>query len=189
MTRLEFVAADSRLAIETRAKGLLAKLAHDLSIKAGDLVCTASIEGDALEMELRARVRGLVVEGVLRGKDIDRGTLSASDRSDIQRKIAADVLKANEVVATVRCSAPGNVLEPGRHDVSATVAVALGSARAETRTRASVEVGDRIHASGRAAIKLSSLRIEPVKGPLNAFRVDDEVEVVYDLVFEKNTSG
>lgn len=186
MPRLELLTSDSRLTIETRAKGLLAKLAHDLSIRAADLACEASIEGGQLTIALEARVAALEVDGVRKGNAVDRSVLSASDRADIKRKIVTEVLKSPEVVARVASAASDDLLTEGSRDLTTSITVAVGSQRTETRSRAAIEVtADRVRARGKAAIKLSSLRIEPVKGPLNAFRVDDEVEVVYDLAFSR----
>jgi hypothetical protein len=39
-------------------------------------------------------------------------------------------------------------------------------------------------ASGKVELSLSALGSDVVKGPMNAFRVKDDVEVMFDIVFE-----
>jgi hypothetical protein len=172
--------AHSEIAIETTAKGMFAKLAHDLRLLAGELSATVS-EGEAghLDLELRAPVRAVKVDGVRKSGNVDRSVLSASDRSDIEKKIRDEVLRSTDVRVTVKLpSAPA----PGSYSTDATIEV--GGHRASLSLRlAIVEKDGSTRASGRAKVALSALKIPPVKGPLNAFRVDDDVEVVFDLAF------
>ncbi len=185
-TSLGFDAAQSTLVIETRAKGMLAKLAHDLSIKATALTATASLDEGRLSLELLVAVSGLRVDGVRKGNVLDKSVLSRSDRSDIEKKIRGEVLRAEQVVVKVSCDAPSALLEPGKHELSALVTVELGRARAEVQTRASVDATDaRVTAKGRATVTLPGLGIAPIKGPLGAFRVDDDVVIVYELAFTR----
>ena len=183
---LDFDASQSFLMIEIKARGMLARLAHDLAIKATDLTVSASMDEGRLAFDLRVVVAGLRVDGVRKGGVLDKSTLATSDRADIEKKIRSEVLRAEEVRVKVACDTPTGFFDPGTHELSALVSVELGRARTEVRTRASIEATDaRVTAKGRAIVTLPSLGIAPIKGPLNAFRVDDDVEIVYDLVFTR----
>ncbi|MFO0614595.1 MAG: hypothetical protein U0414_18565 [Polyangiaceae bacterium] len=172
--------AHSDVSIETTAKGMFAKLAHDLRLLAGELTATVTEgEGGRLGVELHLPVRAIKVDGVRKSGQVDRSVLSASDRSDIEKKIREDVLRSSEVKVTVPL--PG-VPSPGSTTADATVEV--GGYRSSVPLRLTIATKDgRTHAAGRAKVSLSALKIPPVKGPLNAFRVDDDVEIVFDVAF------
>lgn len=176
-----FDRAHSEISIETTAKGMFAKLAHDLRLVAGE--AAVEVRGDEAgpELELRLPVRAIKVDGVRKSGVVDRGVLSASDRSDIEKKIREEVLRSTEVRVTVVLSGPP---APGSRAFDG--AVEVGGHRAVVPLRVTItEKEGRTHASGRAKVALSALKIPPVKGPLNAFRVDDDVDVVFDLAFTR----
>jgi hypothetical protein len=176
---LTLVLEVSRLGIETTAKGLLAKLAHDLSITASDFSAQASFEADTATVVLRVPVRGLSVEGVRRRGVVDRTVLSSSDRTDIARKLREEVLTSAEVVIT----ASATVAEGARR-AAATGTIEVGRKTAPLRFDADVKRnGADATVSGRATVSLAALSIPPVKGPLNAFRVDDAIDVTFELSF------
>lgn len=174
-----FDRAHSEISIETTAKGMFAKLAHDLRLLAGEVSADVSEKEGHLELVLRAPVRAIKVDGVRKSGAVDRSTLSASDRSDIEKKVREDVLRSPEVRVTVSLpAAPA----PGSHSVQA--AIEVGGQKATVSLRLAIEEKEgSTHASGRARVSLSSLKIPPVKGPLNAFRVDDDVDVAFDVAF------
>jgi hypothetical protein len=174
--KLTFDPAQSSLRIETVAKGMLAKLAHDLSIDATSLEGDVSYENGKAELTLRVRIADLKVHGVRKGGTVDTSVLSSSDRAEIERKVRSEVLKGEAVVAKLSCDAS---LDPGKRTVDArgTVTVAGRS----TPVTSAVELGvaeDAVTVKGRARVSLPGLGITPPKGPLGAFRVDDDVEVV-----------
>lgn len=169
----------SEISIETTAKGMLAKLAHDLRLVAGEVSADVEDASGHVDLVLRAPVRAIKVDGVRKSGRVDRGVLSTSDRSDIEKKIREDVLRGAEVRVTA--SLPGAPAE-GDHKTEATVEV--GGHRAVVPLRLIISSKDgRTHASGKARVSLSALKIPPVKGPLNAFRVDDDVDVLFDVAF------
>jgi hypothetical protein len=171
--RLEMDPGASTLRVRTRAVGLLARLAHDLEIVARDLRGEASEQAGAWTAELHVPVRAMRVEGTLRGDSLDRGSLSASDRAEIERKIAAEVLGPGEVSVT----ASG----PSRQAGEAAVTVRGRSARARVVLRITEEP-EIVRVEGEAKLQLSALGIAEIKGPLGAFKVKDEVEVLFALV-------
>jgi hypothetical protein len=171
----EFLPEDSALHIETRAKGMLAKLAHDLHIDAR--LSSVTVEG-CVKVTAELRPEDLTVRGVLKGGTVDRGVLSAGDLRDIHAKIRGEVF-----TRAIRCTAS----IPGAADsgsAQADLTFQLGTKQISTRTTVTLTSSEgKTKARGRTPLILTSLGITPPKGPLNAFRVDDEVVVVFDLAF------
>ncbi|WP_437639109.1 hypothetical protein [Sorangium sp. So ce854] len=174
MSELHLDPAASRLTIRTRAVGMLARLAHDLEIAASELRGVARLDGDAWTAELSVPAAGLRVAGVLRGERVDPDALSAGDRRDIERRIRDEVLQGTAVVE-VRASGAA------RDRADARVQIASGSA-ALTARLAARERGERaIGVAGGCQLSLTALGVREVKGPLGAFKVRDEVEILFDL--------
>ncbi len=180
---LRFDESQSRVTVETTAKGMLAKLAHDLSIDARKLDATTAIAGEQITVDLTVPVRELFVRGVRKGGSVDTGVLSASDRTEIERKVRSEVLNGDTV--KVKLAAKSS-LEVGRSQLDARGEIEVGARRAPTSCSVTLELTEALAtASGRARIHLPALGITPPKGPLNAFRVDDEVVVDFKLVFTR----
>src|SRR5262249_40421369 len=76
--------SSSRLAVRTRATGLLARLAHDLEIVAETFSGEARLDDPSWSAELTIPVWALRVGGVLRDDRVDASVLSASDRAEIE---------------------------------------------------------------------------------------------------------
>jgi hypothetical protein len=93
------------------------------------------------------------------------------------------VLTSSEVVVTASVAdVPGE----GSRSANTAATVEVGGKKAKAKLTATVTAGpDQIKASGRATVSLDALGIPPVKGPLGAFRVDDAIEVVFDLAFAR----
>jgi hypothetical protein len=166
----------SKLVLRTRAEGMLARLAHDLEIGATEIAGAASSDdGDAWTAELTIPVSSLRVAGALRGDRLDTSALSSKDRAEIERKIREEVLAAGP---EVRARAEGPTRERGEATVS------IGGASAPVRvSHSQVEPsGAGFSVTGRAEISLRALGVAEVKGPLNAFRVADTIEVLYTFV-------
>jgi hypothetical protein len=172
MTRHVIDPAASSVRIRTRATGLLARLAHDLELRATSLQGTVEEEPASWTTDLHVAVSGLRVAGTLHGDRLDPTALSASDRAEIERKVREEVLRVGEV----------RVRATGRDRASAEVEVV--AARATTmRAALSVrEAGDGGLLVGTAfPLSLRALGVAEVKGPLGAFKVDDTVEVRVEL--------
>lgn len=172
MTRHVIHPAASSLRIRTRATGLLARLAHDLEIRADALEGTVEEDAAGWTAELRVPVASLRVVGTLHGERVDQAALSASDRAEIERKLRAEVLRVPAV--TVRAT--------GRDHAAAEVEVTASRA-AKTRTALDVrQLGDgAVHVEASVPLSLRALGVAEVKGPLGAFKVDDQVTVLVDL--------
>jgi hypothetical protein len=170
--------AASRLAVGTRAEGLLARLAHDLELSSEDLSGRATLDGDAWTAEIQASAASLRVDGVIRGDTMDRTVLSASERDEIERRMRADVFDG---APTLAVTAQGASRAAGAADVS------IGHRR--TRTTFTLDAreieGGAIVATGRFTLSLKSLGAKPIKGPLGAFSVKDAVQVLFELTLRE----
>jgi hypothetical protein len=167
----------SKLVLRTRAQGMLARLAHDLEIAAGEINGAASLDGDAWTAEVAVPVSSLRVAGALRGDRLDTSALSSKDRAEIERKIREEVLAAGP---EVRTRAEG----PSRDRGEATVSFGSKSARVSVSHSKTEPSGAGFSVTGRAELSLRALGVAEVKGPLNAFRVGDTIEVLYTLVIQ-----
>jgi hypothetical protein len=118
-------------------------------------------------------VASLRVAGTLHGDRLDEAGLSAADRAEIERKLRSEVLTVRDVVARGR----GTSRE--RADLTVTAHVSPVT----VPTTFAVRDGDtgRFSVTGRAQVSLRALGVAEVKGPLGAFKLEDAVEVFYDL--------
>jgi hypothetical protein len=167
--------AKSRIRIRTFAEGLFAKLAHDL-----ELTCTR-LEGKASPNERTATVEvaigGIDVAGVLKGDAVDERGLSAADRADCLEKMRKDVFQSGPS-ATVR-------VEAAMAGDSARVRIVPPNGRAiERNMRPTVtDEEGRVRVKGALDVSLAAIGSATVKGPMNAFRVKDRVEILFDVTF------
>lgn len=161
----------SKLVLRTRAQGLLARLAHDLSIASSAVTGTASVEGEGWTARLTIATKSLRVEGVVRGDRVETGVLGDSDRAEIERKLATEVIGAPEVAVEARGLS--------RRQGKATLTLGRSSEVPLTIEVTELE-GGALVAKVRGAISLSALGIAEIKGPLGAFKVADEVKLLLD---------
>lgn len=164
--------------INTRAKGMLAKFAHDLALRAtpSSVVLTpktpTEVDG-AADFELRFSGSAFEVVGVHKNGKVDTTVLSASDCADIRAKIRSEVLTTELIVkGTTEPVASGSVRALG------TISVGARSIKWSTTLGLAEADGSRV-ARGNLSFSLPSLGISPPKGPLGAFRVDDDVNVEF----------
>jgi hypothetical protein len=173
--RVEVDLAGSCLLIHTRATGLLARFAHNLEIEARGLELDARADGERWTAELRAQVTQLRVVGVLRAEQVHEDVLSQSDEEEIHRRIRDQVFEGLDVV---RVHAEGSRRDQGE----ATIRCKRGQQRVGLRTRVEAgEAGTQV-LSGRCTLSLAKLGVPEVKGPLGAFKVFDDVELLYSFV-------
>lgn len=167
----------SKLTIRTRAQGMLARLAHDLSILA------RSIEGQAQLLDKDRWTASLtvtpslLVEGVLKDGRVDTAVLSASDRQEIERRVLDEILRRQDV----RVEASGSSRTSGNAKITVAGTSASASAQLQLRER---DDGS-LEAKGHSELSLQALGVPPIKGPLNAFRVADAVVVEFTLVLRQ----
>jgi hypothetical protein len=163
----------STVTIRTKASGLLARLAHDLELDASRFSASIEPEGAQWRVELEFPVASIRVVGALKGGRVDRTVLSASDVSEIERKLRDEVLRGD----LVRVRGAGD-----RRRGELTVIAPRG----EQKLTVALTTEDR--ASGETVVGLATkvslarLGVGEVKGPLGAFKIADDVEVAARLV-------
>lgn len=173
--------AKSRVKIRTFAEGLFAKLAHDLELQCTKLEGKASRSDDGPTKgtaTIDVPVGGIEVAGVLKGDAVDEQGLSAGDRSDCLEKMRKDVFHTGPT-GIVRVHV---TLDDG----SARVRIEPPNGRAVERTmrpNVTEEGAGRVRVRGALDVSLAAIGSATVKGPMNAFRVKDRVEILIDVTF------
>lgn len=173
--------AKSRVRIRTFAEGLFAKLAHDLELTCTKLEGRASRNDGSLTIgtaTVDVPVGGIEVAGILKGDTVDAKGLSQSERGDCLAKMRKEVFQSGES-AMVRVHV---VLDGG----SARVKIVPPNGRSIERTARPTVTDDgdgRLRVKGAVDVSLASIGSATVKGPMNAFRVKDRVEILFEVVF------
>lgn len=164
----------STVTIRTRAKGMLARLAHDLEIEATRFDADLDLDAEAWRATLRFDVRGLRVTGALKGDRVDRAVLKPADREDIERRIVNEHLTGESITVV----AEGRTRDRGD--------VTVRAPRGEERLSVPITVEERrdgqLVAYGDLKLSLRRLGVGEIKGPLGAFKVDDAVEIAFYLM-------
>jgi hypothetical protein len=160
----------SRIRIRTFAEGLFSRLAHDLELICRDVAGAAS---DDRSCNLTIPVRAIDVVGTLKHGKVDTGALSPSDREDILGKMRREVFHGADAITIEASVERVKVISPKGKTLEKAV-----SLKPEKRDDGSLRV------EGQLDISLNAIGSDPVKGPMNAFRVKDVVEVHFDLVFQ-----
>ena len=163
--------AASTFNLRTRAEGMFSRLAHDLEIAAEGFSGEVTVEGERWTATVRFPVRALRVVGVLRGDYVDRGVLSKKDRDEIERRLAREIIRADEVV--VEASGDSHAAGEARIRIGEREQRVLLSLVTEPRREGELA------AEGKGYASLRALGIPEVKGPLGAFRVSDTIELSF----------
>lgn len=160
------------MVIETRAKGMLASLAHDLRIlapiasgeAATDDRCTASFDVSAMKIDKSCR-HGTGAWG----------DPSSGDRAQIEQKISDEVFKGVRTI-TVEVQLSG---------ARAKITVVAGEGRQVVDVPVSVtrEEGS-VHAKGEATLSLEALKAAQPKVPLGAIKLEDSVVVRFEIALK-----
>ncbi len=141
----------------------MSRLAHDLALEAIPDEARVTERTDAGgRAELVFTVSKIRILGAVKRDAVEPGVLSDADRRDIQGKITG-AIGPGEIRASV-------TVEGAQGKVTLTLPCGKGTASFPI-TRA----GDTY--TGRARFSLKALGVKPVKGPLNAFRLSDRLEV------------
>ncbi len=174
--------------IRTFAEGLFSRLAHDLELGCRDVRGTAE-RGDDVAREGTARIEvpigGLHVAGTVKDGRLDASGLSPSERADCLAKMRNDVFQAKDERAAIRIEAE---LAGGRARMKLVCPNGRTLDRAVTLKVAAVEGGS-TRVSGTIDVSLAAIGSAPVKGPMNAFRVKDVIQIAFDLVFVEAVHG
>lgn len=171
----------STVRLRTFAEGLFAKLAHDLELSCRGIRGTATRTGEddrAGTVTIEVPIHRIEVAGTVKDGRVDASGLSPSDRTDCLAKMQKDVFhtQSRDAVVRVEATLDGGkarlrVCPPNGKEVERIVMI-------ETRRD-----GSQVHAKGKFELSLSAIGSDTVKGPMNAFRVKDHIEVAFDVVF------
>jgi hypothetical protein len=180
----------SQIRIQTRAKGMLARLAHDLEIVSAAVEGRAMIDEAAWSADLSVPVASLRVAGTLRGERLDASALSAADRAEIERKLRDEVFPR---AAKITVSARGET----RDRAEVQITWPGGSTRTTAKLKPSSRAADApaggapaaLTIAGRCEISLAALGVAEVKAPLGAFKVADAVVVYAELTLLPEAAG
>ena len=181
MTKLILDPGKSNVRLRTFAEGLFSRLAHDLELVCRDASGAAERAGDGKgSVTLLFPVERIDVHGTLKDGRVDPDGLSPSDRADCLAKMRKDVFHVDGAPSsTIRVEA---TLEAGKARVRVAPPRGRTVERAVTvRVEPADGAGARV--SGAFELSLNELGAAPVKGPMNAFRVKDTIEILFDLVF------
>lgn len=171
----------SRVHIYTFAEGLFAKFAHDLALNAapaGKGVSTSEGATVALSFD----VNDITVLGVRRKEFVDTEVLQLEEKLEIERRIRTEFFPAKEKNHFIDIEGQ---LKNGRAVFTFTTPQGR-----KTHLSADVKAGigeETALITGLCKLSLSSLGIGPIKGPLGAFKVKDEVHIDFHAVFRVQT--
>lgn len=163
----------SSVRLRTFAEGLFSRLAHDLELRCGGLSGTAADERSAT---IVVPVLGITVAGTLKNDEVDATGLSPSDQADCLSKMRREVFHVRGSEDAVRVEAALDrvrVIPPNGKTVERKVALVPKK-----------QDDGALRVQGTIALSLREIGSDPVKGPMNAFRVKDDVEVLFDVVFQ-----
>lgn len=170
--------ARSRIRIRAFAEGFLSRLAHDLELDCSDLrgELEHGSEG-ASRATLEVPLERISVAGTLKGGRLDPAGLSSADKADCLAKMRKEVFHTEAGSVRVEATVEGDrahlrVLPPNGRSVARDVRLA----RVQNESTVA-------SATGRVELSLSELGSDVVRGPMNAFRIKDVVEVHFDVVF------
>lgn len=162
--------ASDHVQILTFKDGLLSRVAHDLRLTLRSF--NLEVDGDQLVFE--ARVADLEVEGAMEEGRLIPGKLSEKDKQEITRSMLGEVLDARRH-PSVRFEGE---LDQDGDEIEAVGALELHGQRRELTLHARV-LGDRVQ--GRVELQPSRWGIKPFKALMGALKVQDRVEVLFDL--------
>lgn len=167
MGALAIDVATSRVVIETRARGMLAAVAHDLRIEAP--IAEGSSEDGAT---FRARfdvARMKVIESARHGTNAWHAP-PASDAADIEHRIRSELFEGCDHVDVT-----------GRLD-AARASITVRSRGSQTiMLDVHVDRSQGVRASGKCELSLRALDTGKVHVPLGAIKLDDTVSVTFDV--------
>lgn len=151
---------------------MLARLAHDLEIQCLRVRGEAEANGDAWTAKATIVISDLEVVGALRGGHVDRGVLSASDRTEIEQRLRDAFGSTRKIEIAAR----------GSTRTRGDVELVAGEARAKTALRFSVaERAGALVVNGGADVSMKALGVRDVKGPLGAFKLADTIAVHFEI--------
>jgi hypothetical protein len=178
---MKLVPEKSSIRIQTFAEGMFARVAHDLELVCRDVSGTCERTGsDAGTADVTVPIAKIDVGGTLKGGRLNPDGMSGFERRESLAKMRKDVFhsdgNASDVVRVHAVAEGGSarvrVVPPRGREVEKTVPIRVAS-----------EGESGVRVSGTFSLSLDAIGSAPVKGPMNAFRVKDAVELLFDVVF------
>lgn len=167
--------------LRTVAEGLLSALAHDLEIETSDV--SGEAEGPDGPVHLRVPVARLKVTGAVRKGNVVEGVLGPMEREEIERRMA-DAIGGEALVIEATLHATGDAKVARLH-----VQAPRGSETVQADVQRDTNENGRVEVRGACALSMRALGVGPVKGPLGAFRIKDEVWVTFEATFAPPEAG
>ena len=176
--------ADSTITVWTYKDGLLAKMAHDLSIRATRLRADLTRDGRRFSVDVAVPVRGLRVQGQV--KDGRILALGEKDHQKIEDNLASkDVLDAGRY-PDVRFTGEGALPDAGAGPLRVEGRLTIhGNARPLTLDCELREVRDRWVVVGEARLSQTAFGVTPYSALFGALKVQDEVRVSWELAYQR----
>lgn len=172
--RYRLAAEASTVTVRTGTEGLFSRMAHRLELVAQPVDGRGEREGEVLRGALRVRAQDVHVSGVVRGDRVDAHVLTADDVAAIDARVGGELFGGPSTFD----------IEVDARAGGGTVAVSSPRGKATSKVRLSVvDEGASLRVTGEVRLSLRALGAGPVKGPLGAFRVADEVEVTFRGLF------
>lgn len=167
---LVIVGSESRVIVETAARGLLASVAHDLRIEA-----PVAGDGDDAHAIARFAIVEMKVAEARRHGTSEWHAPKPSDAADIESRIRDHLFRGDaEVVVHGTLEGSRAVLEVrARKTTTVTTPVTVDRTTSGVRVR------------GECTLSLSALGTGDVHVPLGAVKLDDHVTVTFDVVFRR----
>jgi len=169
------------ITIRTFAEGLLSRLAHDLELVCREVTGTAEDRGNgAGSARLEIPIAKIEVAGTLKSGTVDPNGLSRSDRDDCIGKMRREVFQVRGASDVVKIEAD---VEDGRARIRLVMPNGSTVEQVMPLRPTTAEDGS-LCIRGVVDLSLTAIGSWPVKGPMNAFRVKDRVEVIFDVAFQ-----
>ena len=168
---MRIVPSESRIVVETLARGMLAAAAHDLRIEAP--IRAAEVMGEA-RCVARATVSDMKVIASCRHGTASWHDPNPSDARDIEERIRTQAFPdLGEIVVDATLSSETRATLTVRAARAQTVETSVRVERTPSKTT--------VH--GRCELSLDALGVGKIHVPLGAIKLDDRVTVSFDVTF------
>lgn len=164
---------DGTIWIETRRKGLLSAVGHDLRLEVGRFEVTVS--ADRTAVSARAQAGSVGLRAALDGQHELPTSIGRRDKARIERKVTDEVLHARHHPA-ISFESTSVVATPNGYLVEGSLSI-----RGVARRVSAAAIRRDARLEARFAIRTSDFGIRPVTALMGALKVRDEVHIVVNL--------
>jgi hypothetical protein len=175
----ELDATESTLSVWTYKAGLLAKLAHDLNLRATGWTAPLTVEDGRFSVRVEVPVKGLRVQGQVKGERVV--PLKFSDQQDIEKNMRdAKVLDAQRFPEIVYVAEGQEGREGGLSNVAGQLTVKGRTGSLPLAVKIEAE-GDALRVTGEVRFDQSDFGIKPFSALMGALKIKDSVRVSWSL--------